>query len=77
MMLKLEGHFTADEIKAAIALGAVASPLAYGKQRLSFTDQPQYEEWLKRQVRRSPPNSLVSLPRKRGARRGPAPQAGA
>lgn len=76
-MLKLEGHFTAEEIKAAMALGATASPLAYGKQRLHFRDQSQYEEWLRRQVRRSPPNSLVSLPRKRAARPGPAPQAGA
>ncbi len=52
--MKIDGHFTADEIRTAVALGATAAKLAYKKIRLSFPNQNIYDHWFNAQKKNRP-----------------------
>lgn len=47
--MRIEGHFTADEIRTAVALGAATTKLAYKKICLSFPTQAAYDKWFSQQ----------------------------
>lgn len=44
--MRIEGHFTADEIRTAVALGATTERLHYKKIALVFKTQAAYDKWL-------------------------------
>lgn len=52
--MRIEGHFTADEIRSAVAMKATVEKLAYKKIALTFLDAADYETWIGQQKDRHP-----------------------
>lgn len=64
--MKIEGYFTAAEVRSAKGAGAIAERLPYKKLRLSFPSQAQFDGWLEQQKRNRPDQwalSFTVLPR--------------
>lgn len=64
--MKIEGHFTSDEIRSAMALGATTERLAFKRITLNFPNQAAYDKWFSQQ-KSSHPNlwgmTLTLVPR--------------
>lgn len=43
--MRIEGHFTVDEIRSAVALGAATKRLSYNKIEIVFKTQIAYDQW--------------------------------
>lgn len=52
--MRIEGHFTVEEIRSAVALGATTAKLPYKKIRLSFPTQVAYDTWFSQQKKDRP-----------------------
>jgi len=45
-----EGHFTSDEIQAAVNMGATIKPLMFGRTAIHFETEEVYDRWASEQA---------------------------
>ncbi len=64
--MRIEGHFTADEIRSAVALGATTDKLPYKKISIKFPSQAAYERWFTAQQKTQAWGTLLLLTPKPG-----------
>jgi hypothetical protein len=68
--MRIEGHFTASEIRSAVALGATTDKLPYKKIRINFPNQAAYDRWFTAQQKTQAWGTLLLLAPKPGQTSG-------